>query len=68
DEEVELIAQFISSINKNIPYSLLVFHGAYQMRDLPITPKTEVIKSYRVARKYLDNVNIGNKFLLNFSC
>ncbi|MFX1297296.1 MAG: hypothetical protein ACFFD2_20885 [Promethearchaeota archaeon] len=37
--EVEKIANFVSSINKKIPYSLLVFHGDYQMRDLGITPK-----------------------------
>ena len=63
-EEVELIANFISSINKEIPYSLLVFHGAYQMKDLHITPKSETINCFKVAKRYLDNVNIGNKFLL----
>jgi pyruvate formate lyase activating enzyme len=65
-DEVELIAQYISSINKKIPYSLLVFHGAYQMKDLPLTSKEEAIKCYKVATQYLDNVNIGNKFLLGF--
>jgi pyruvate formate lyase activating enzyme len=39
DEEVELIAKFISSINKSIPYSLLIFHGDYQMRDLTVTSR-----------------------------
>ncbi|NHJ23668.1 MAG: radical SAM protein [Candidatus Lokiarchaeota archaeon] len=65
-EEVELIAQYISSINKKIPYSLLVFHGAYQMKDLPLTSKEEAIKCYKVATQYLNNVIIGNKFLLGF--
>jgi len=32
-EEVELIAKFISEINDEIPYSLLIFHGDYQMKD-----------------------------------
>ena len=65
-EEVEQIAKFISSINKNIPYSLLVFHGDYQMLDLGITPKKQVEKCLKVAKEYLKNVHLGNKFLLGF--
>ena len=66
-EEVEQIAKFVSSINNKIPYSLLVFHGDYQMRDLPITPRKEVLKCVEVAKKFLTNVNLGNKHLLLFS-
>ena len=66
-EEVELIARFISEINPEIPYSLLVFHGDYQMRDLGITPRKQALKSFEVAKKYLRNVNLGNKFLLGFT-
>jgi len=65
-EEVEEIARFISSINPEIPYSLLVFHPDYQMGDLPITPKEQAEKSVEVAKKYLSNVHLGNRFLLNF--
>lgn len=63
-EEVELIAKYISSIDDNIPFSLLIFHGDYQMRDLEITPKKQVLKSFEIAKKYLKRVNLGNKFLL----
>jgi pyruvate formate lyase activating enzyme len=66
-EEVELIAKFISDINLEIPYSLLVFHGDYQMNDLAITPKKQAEKCLKVAKSYLKNVNLGNKFLLGFS-
>ncbi|MFX1354933.1 MAG: radical SAM protein [Promethearchaeota archaeon] len=66
-EEVELIAKFISEINPEIPYSLLVFHGDYQMRDLPITPRKQAEKCFETAKKYLKNVHLGNKFLLGFS-
>jgi len=66
-EEVELIANFISEINPEIPYSLLVFHGDYQMKDLPITPKKQVEKCLKVAKEYLKNVHLGNKFLLGFT-
>ncbi len=66
-EEVEQIAKFVSSINENIPYSLLIFHGDYQMRDLPVTPKKQALKCFEVAKKYIKKVNLGNKFLLGFS-
>ncbi len=66
-EEVEQIAKFVSSINREIPYSLLIFHGDYQMRDLGITPRKQALKCLKVAEKYLENVNLGNKFLLGFS-
>jgi len=66
-EEVEQIAKFVSSINNEIPYSLLIFHGDYQMRDLGITPRKQALKCLDVAQKYLKRVNLGNKFLLGFS-
>ena len=66
-KEVELIARFISEINPEIPYNLLVFHGDYQMKDLPITPRKQAEKCIETAKKYLKNVHLGNKFLLGFS-
>ncbi len=65
-EEIEVaqIAQFIGSLNKEIPYSLLVFHPDFFMSDLPVTPKNQVQACYEVAKKHLKNVNIGNLFLL----
>ncbi|MFX1467683.1 MAG: radical SAM protein [Promethearchaeota archaeon] len=66
-EEVELIARYISEINPEIPYNLLVFHGDYQMRDLGITPKKQAEKCLETAKKYLKHVHLGNKFLLGFS-
>ena len=65
-EEVEHIAKFISSINPHIPYSLLVFHPDYQMGDLPITPLKQAEKSVEIAKSYLSNVHLGNRFLLKF--
>jgi pyruvate formate lyase activating enzyme len=66
-EEVEQIAKLISGINNEIPYSLLVFHPDYQMRDIPITPRKQANNCLEKAKKYLKNVNLGNKFLLGFS-
>ncbi|MBD3195770.1 MAG: radical SAM protein [Candidatus Lokiarchaeota archaeon] len=64
EEDVEKIAQFISSLNSKIPYSLLVFHPDYKMKDLPITPKKQVYRCLEVAREYLENVHLGNRFLV----
>ena len=62
--EIEKIAQFIAKLNPNIPYSLLVFHPANYMNDLPITPPQQVERCYHKARKYLKHVHIGNEYLL----
>ena len=65
--EVEKIAHFIADINPSIPYSILIFHPDFYMRDLPITPKKQVYGCYEAAKKYLDNVNIGNRHLLGYA-
>jgi len=62
--EVENIAKFIAEINPEIPYSLLVFHPEFMMKDLPITPPEQVKRCYEAAKKYLKNVHIGNLHLL----
>ena len=64
DKEVENIASFIAGINPDIPYSLLVVHPDFYMRDMPITPREQVQRCYDAARRHLKNVNIGNKQLL----
>ncbi|HIQ50277.1 MAG TPA: radical SAM protein [Nanoarchaeota archaeon] len=63
-QEVESIAKFIASFSENIPYSLLVFYPAYKLKDMPITPKSQVFACYKAARKHLKNVHIGNLHLL----
>ncbi|MEM2848881.1 MAG: radical SAM protein [Candidatus Bathyarchaeia archaeon] len=65
-EEVEGITKFLADLNPEIPYSLLVFHPNYLMRDLPVTPMEQVVKCYRVAKSHLKNVHIGNLYLIGF--
>ena len=65
--EVESISKFISEINDEIPYSLLIFHPDYFMSDLPITPRKQVEECMEVAKKYLKNVHLGNAHLLGLS-
>jgi len=63
-KEIEKLAEFIAGINPDIPYSLLAFHPDYVMNDLPITSRKLAIECYKIAKKYLTQVNIGNKHLL----
>ena len=66
-KEVEKTARFISRIGSHIPYSLLVFHPDFYMKDLPITPRIQVDECYQAATSYLTRVNIGNKHLLQYA-
>jgi pyruvate formate lyase activating enzyme len=63
-EEVKNIAKFISSLNPNIPYSLLAFHPDFKMLDMPFTSRKLAEECYTVAKRYLKRVHIGNKHLL----
>ncbi len=62
--EVSSIARFISELNDEIPYSLLIFHPDFMMMDMPITPKEQAFACFNAAKKYLKHVNIGNIHLL----
>jgi pyruvate formate lyase activating enzyme len=58
--EVEKISAFLAGLDKEIPYSLLVFHPDFAMRDLPVTPYRQVQECYRAATRHLTRVNVGN--------
>ncbi|GAB4365832.1 MAG: radical SAM protein [Calditrichia bacterium] len=66
-KEVENIARFISSLDRDIPYSLLIFHPEFYIRDLPITPRAQVRECLEAAQNHLNRVNLGNQHLLQFS-
>ncbi len=65
EKEVDSIARFLSSISPDFPYSLLVFHPDDRMRDLPVTPRDQVMACYEAACRHLTRVFIGNLHLLN---
>jgi pyruvate formate lyase activating enzyme len=62
--EVEAIASFIAGIDPDIPYSLLVFHPDFALRDLPITPRSQVDACREAALRHLSRVHVGNLHLL----
>jgi len=59
-KEVENLAKFIASIDPKIPYTLLGFYPQYVMCDLATTSRTQAAECHGIAKKYLENVRIGN--------
>jgi len=64
-EEVGDMAHFIAEVDPNIPYTLLAFYPQYVMNDLPTTSREQANQCYDAAKKYLENVRIGNIHLLS---
>jgi len=66
EEEVSAIAHFISSLNPDIPYSLLAFYPQFYMHNLPTTSRSHAERCKKVAeREGLRRVRIGNLNLLS---
>jgi pyruvate formate lyase activating enzyme len=64
-EEVSPIAQFIASLDRRIPYSLLAFHPDFLMNDLPPTSGAHAQRCLAAAREAgLTEVHLGNRHLL----
>ncbi len=65
EQEVGKIADFIASLNPDIPYSLLGFHPQFYMHDLPRTSRAHADRCLKAARSAgLNRVKIGNIHLL----
>lgn len=63
--EVRMIASFLASIDRDIPYSLLAFHPDYLLSDLPPTSVSHAKMALKVAKEEgLRRVNVGNRWLL----
>lgn len=59
DETLLEIAKFLSSIDKSIPLHVSRYFPRYKMEEPP-TSLEEMRKSYKLLKKYLDNVYLGN--------
>jgi pyruvate formate lyase activating enzyme len=65
EEEVGKIAEFIASIDRDIPYSLLAFHPHFRMVDLERTPRTLANRCCQAAKEAgLERVRMANVHLL----
>ena len=61
DEELTQIAEFIASVDKDIPWHITRFHPDYEMQDKPPTPMETMIKAYEIGKKAgLKYVYLGN--------
>jgi pyruvate formate lyase activating enzyme len=64
-DQVGKIANFIASINVQIPYALLAFAPNFYLHDLPCTSANHALEAEAAARAAgLVNVRIGNRHLL----
>lgn len=65
EDEITLISNYLAEIDPTIPYSLLAFHPAYLMNDLPTTSRSQAEACFNAALEAgMENVKIGNEWLL----
>lgn len=61
DEELKKIAEFIASVDIDMPWHLSRFHPDYKMADKPCTPAKTLHKAYEIGKKAgLKYVYVGN--------
>ncbi|UCG91241.1 MAG: radical SAM protein [candidate division WOR-3 bacterium] len=65
EHELVMMAKFISSVNKNIPWSFLGFYPHFYFRDLPCTSRKQADLALKIAQDYgIEKTHIGNVHLL----
>ncbi len=64
-EEIEGIAEFLASLDVNVPYVLLAFHPEHLATDLPLTTREFAEDAVRVAEERGLEVYLGNEWLLS---
>lgn len=65
EKEIRDISMFITSINPDIPFSLLAFYPHFFMSDMPLTSRKLAEDCLKAAREAgLNNIRIGNVNLL----
>lgn len=68
EEELSQLAEFIASVDRNIPWALLGFHPDYYLTDLPRTSRRHAEEALSIAERHgIRNSRIGNLHLLGDS-
>lgn len=63
--EINEMAKFLSSINKEIPWSFLGFYPHFYFSDMPRTSRKQVDSALRIAEEYgMKKTHVGNVHLL----
>lgn len=60
EKDLEKIAKFIASVDKKIPWHISRFFPMYKMLDKHITPIDILERAYKIGKKHLKYVYIGN--------
>lgn len=65
EEEVSCIAEYVASLDRDIPYRLLGFYPHFVLRDLPTTSRAHAERCKQASEKAgLRRVDVGNVHLL----
>lgn len=66
ETELDLMAKFISSIDKDIPWSFLGFHPHFHFDDMPCTSRKHADMALAIAADHgIKNTHVGNVHLLH---
>jgi len=60
EKELEKVAKFIASVDKNIPWHVSRFFPNYKLMDKIVTPIETLRKAEKIGKKYLKFVYLGN--------
>ena len=60
DQDIEPLAQWLSSLDPGIPLHLTRFFPRYKYKERSPTPGETILSAQKSARKYLKNVFLGN--------
>ena len=65
ETELSAMARFISSIDKDIPWSFLGFYPHFRFEDMPCTSHKQAEMALRIAKEHgINNTHLGNIHLL----
>jgi len=61
DKELQQTAKFLAGISKDIPWHISAFHPDYQMLDVPVTRREDLLRAYKIGKQAgLRYVYLGN--------
>jgi len=60
-DQIEKIADHLAKVDKEIPFTILAFFGAYKLKDVPCPTLDQMLDAYeKTKRSGLKNVRMGN--------
>ena len=62
DDDFERLGEFLGSLDPAIPLHLSAYYPSYKL-DQPPTPAETMIRAYKITKKYLSSVFVGNMYI-----